>query len=174
MAKRLFLPEVPSAALLTRVDSSRFYASIVELRCLPRLSPEQPSPPAVGSDPHWAELSTALAGCVSLQAARAAQNKNCLKCTIPTKARWDGPVVINQVCKMRGCFPLCPLLPSGQWWGAGAPKWYLTRGRIPSSAAMTGTGHHWRSSRGNLRAQRLSGQGSSHLCCQLYHCKEKT
>lgn len=91
-------------------------------------------------------------------------------------------MVTNEVCKMRGCFHLCPLLPSNQWWGAGGegrqlqcptPEWYLTQGRTPSSVAVTGTGHHWRSSRGNQSAQRLSGQGSSHLCCQLYHCKEE-
>lgn len=54
-----------------------------------------------------------------------------------------------------------------------APR-YLTRGRIPSSAAATATGPRWRSSRGNQSGQQLSGQGSSHLCCQLCHCKGKT
>lgn len=58
--------------------------------------------------------------------------------------------------------------------GVQAAPRYLTRGRIPSSAAATATGPRWRSSRGNRSGQQLSGQGSSHLCCQLCHCKGKT
>lgn len=145
----------------------------LEFRCLPRLSPEQPSPPAVGSDLQH----TSGRVRVSLQAPWEAENKKGLKCTIPAKARWGGPVVINRVCEMRGCFPLCPSLLSnhgGEQWGCPSPGWYLTPGRIPSSAAATGTGHHWRSSRGNRSAQRPSGQEPSHPCCQLHRCKEET
>lgn len=88
----------------------------------------------------------------------------------------------NRSLKWEGCFPPCPLLPG--WLGSGeqlgraggsrAPPWYLTRGRTPSSAAATRTGPHWRSSHGNLSDLRLSGRGSFHLRCRLYHCKGKT
>lgn len=89
---------------------------------------------------------------------------------------------LNRSLKWEGCFTLHPMLPiwsgseeqPGRAGSSSAPPQYLTQGRTPSSVAVTGTGPHWRSSHGNQSGQQLFGQGSSHLCCRLYHCKGKT
>lgn len=89
---------------------------------------------------------------------------------------------LNRSLKWEGCFTLHPLLPiwsgseeqPGRAGSSSAPPQYLTRGTTPSSVAVTGTGPHWRSSHGNQSGQQLSGQGSSRLCCQLYHWNGKT
>lgn len=89
-----------------------FYASIAGVKVPSESQSRPPVTSHSGSDPHWPEPSTPLAGCMSLcRLYRKPSIKTVSNALFMLKLGGVDLQWLNRSLKWEGCFPLCPLLP---------------------------------------------------------------